>query len=1123
MSRIHRDQRLEEDAAAKLEAMKAIPPEDRARVQEMTEAFLNTPLGAQYDSMNMFLQEKDPDAMMLNLGLPLSDGHPRKITGGTLPGENGSLLSSGVGGHLAQPATTLHSGEEAGEASAAQAQAAPPHTAAPASANSSTYIDGVTGGAASRDAIAGSGTRPMFSEEPPTPVRPPQQAFGMNGYPSPFTTSQVDPSLTVAGGGGGGRNRADDFNFLVRTLGAHRKFEEARAKVVPEMMRRGIRPTGGTLAALLAGAGVNKNPDAAEEVWREMVQMGVRPTAYAWAARVDAHARGGRMRRALQLGKEMRDLGYPWEVMTYTSLIAGCTRKKNYTGAWNLWQEMIKWGVQPDAMAYNTMIKLCAETRQYERAMTFIDEMDMKDIRPSRITMESLIRAAATAPQWIRAYGGIVDDLVQRFIGLGVTPETDTYRALLVAYGNGGDADKVLQCIEEAHLLVGHTADLIGDGTPKLPYKAYCDALVAIAKCNSVGRHRGTRPRWGTLAGQDALVMDISAVDVPEEDFDRVRQMQMSTMEWDESGEAALKKGFRKGKRIKFMGITTPKDIIGDEEYERAIEDEYERVVKKAKAIKEMEARENLLQLGIDPDEEEKVAKTRPRVLPDPSEREPIGAPVPHWLTGEDPDAYLSGSAPPMNSSAQQEQEQLRISDGIEGPDGGAGESRGMGVRERSWELEEESWGKKYLSAQEQSPKRRGGDVASGGPAATPPRGREGTPGGVFKRVTMLDLLEGDQSRGEDGRGGSSSKGELEAEGGGDGLALPDNLEEMMEEGVSTVREEPEAQADTAFEQMMAEAVARGEEEEQQHDDGSDIDVAFSFNGDGEGEGSALSADSGEEDDDTNLVHDGSSLMDQLEKLQLQRENPDEDDQVEKQEKEEEYEGWTPLMHEDINVRTRALMGVVGLLETDAMAAARAADAEKGFAPEQGAGPAVRETLYARLKTLTEARSVKKAMEFVDEEYPKEGAKLDVEATLAVVEMFINTRKVELAEEFEQKQREGGLAPNRSRILAAILNARARRAVAWTQEIGHVRRVLDTMQKLRIKPNENELRFVRQLVDKGRFEHSWLPADPNAHVKRMKLEVKKSRPVSKSFFKVVSKMKNAKFMQGTGRGKSRIE
>lgn len=73
-----------------------------------------------------------------------------------------------------------------------------------------------------------------------------------------------------------------------------------------------------------------------------------------------------------------------------------------------------------------------------------------------------------------------------------------------------------------------------------------------------------------------------------------------------------------------------------------------------------------------------------------------------------------------------------------------------------------------------------------------------------------------------------------------------------------------------------------------------------------------------------------------------------------------------------------------------------------------------------------------------------------------------------------------------SRILGAILNARARRAVAWTQELPGVQQVLDTMQKHRIKPHENELRFVRQLVDRGSFDHSWLPADPNVHVKRVR-------------------------------------
>lgn len=40
---------------------------------------------------------------------------------------------------------------------------------------------------------------------------------------------------------------------------------------------------------------------------------------------------------------------------------------------------------------------------------------------------------------------------------------------------------------------------------------------------------------------------------------------------------------------------------------------------------------------------------------------------------------------------------------------------------------------------------------------------------------------------------------------------------------------------------------------------------------------------------------------------------------------------------------------------------------------------------------------------------------------------------------------------------------------------------------------------------------------------QMRLERKKSKPVNKSFFNVVSKVKNAKSMQGSGRGKIKIE
>lgn len=49
-----------------------------------------------------------------------------------------------------------------------------------------------------------------------------------------------------------------------------------------------------------------------------------------------------------------------------------------------------------------------------------------------------------------------------------------------------------------------------------------------------------------------------------------------------------------------------------------------------------------------------------------------------------------------------------------------------------------------------------------------------------------------------------------------------------------------------------------------------------------------------------------------------------------------------------------------------------------------------------------------------------------------------------------------------------------------------------------------------------------LGADPSLP-SQMRLEVKKSKPTSKAFFKVVSKITNAKYMIGSGRGKSRAE
>lgn len=250
----------------------------------MTEDFLNTPLGAQDDSMNAYLRKKDPDAMMLNLGMTLSGDHEAITSGGGGGGDNLSISSGGQAPPAVPPqALLLGEGQE--------------QAAAAASGN-----DGPAGVPRSDPAVPGDGTPPPPPPPPsssstlPPMLRQAAGTYGPSSSSSPSSpAADLPPSVLssmMAGNGvgeaaGAGTARAaamspsaaaaQDFTFLMRTLGAHGRFEEARGRVMPEMRRRGIAPNDGTFAALLAGAAVDRNPDAAEEVREQACRVVITP------------------------------------------------------------------------------------------------------------------------------------------------------------------------------------------------------------------------------------------------------------------------------------------------------------------------------------------------------------------------------------------------------------------------------------------------------------------------------------------------------------------------------------------------------------------------------------------------------------------------------------------------------------------------------------------------------------------------------------------------------------------------------------------------------------------------------------------------------------------------------
>lgn len=404
--------------------------------------------------------------------------------------------------------------------------------------------------------------------------------------------------------------------------------------------------------------------------------------------------------------------------------------------------------------------------------------------------------------------------------------------------------------------------------------------------------------------------------------------------------------------------------------------------------------------------------------MPDPQEKEMRQAPIPPWLSslhgpdesgdggniagGEPPNAPLSiggGTSAESEGERREVEREESLREDRRGtmpePDGGW-EDEGWGggggagdLGDGGEEEEEEEWGggRKAWGEELEDDERAFEEFSDGG---SPPdvesdgrvsdvrrRGELGQDGGALRRTTMLDLLEGNlpvEAKGK-GDGGSRLEGDV---------AFPPNLEGIMEEmRVLAQKDLDRKQRRHTHDTVEEDGADRGEEEE----DSWDEDVAGSDEAGEYGEREAAAEQGPEEQareamrqmladapgggrvDSPATADGGGNVANAV----ATRDGESFDVSDGREEDEEEYEDWTPLMHEGTRERTEALLGVVDILEDDAMEAARRADAGQGRGEGgRGAGTAVQATLRARLRTLTESHRCKQAIRFVEEEYPKE-------------------------------------------------------------------------------------------------------------------------------------------------------
>lgn len=350
------------------------------------------------------------------------------------------------------------------------------------------------------------------------------------------------------------------------------------------------------------------------------------------------------------------------------------------------------------------------------------------------------------------------------------------------------------------------------------------------------------------------------------------------------------------------------------------------------------------------------------------------------------------------------ETDEISWGDGREGvpePDGGwegegwggrgstAGDVDGRGGAEE-WGGGHESWGEGFEENERHSEELSGiGSAPVRGSDSRVRRREEEVArqgGGALRQTTMLDLLEGNIPSEVEARGDGGG-GLLEGD-----VAFPPNMEGVMEEmRVLAQKDLDRKQRRHKHEPVDADGEEDEEEEGDWDEEGSDWDEAVGREDDDNGMEVVAGQDPEEQArealkqmlvdtplgravDSSQAAAGGSNVANAVaardeDSLDANDERDDDDD-------DDEYEDWTPLMHEGIRGRTEALLGVVEVLEADAMEAARRADAAQGRrggrGARRGAGSAVQATLRARLRVFTESHRCTQAIRFVEEEYPKE-------------------------------------------------------------------------------------------------------------------------------------------------------
>ena len=221
-------------------------------------------------------------------------------------------------------------------------------------------------------------------------------------------------------------------------------------------------------------------------MFERMVVLGVEPDTYAWTALVQATACAGKLDEARSHVERLSQLGLA-TVPMYNVILHALVQSRRRDEVEAMWERMhLEPGLQLSLQSFTIMLRHCAHTRETERAFFYMDELRGLGHQPDVVAFTALLRACAGAPHWVNGYQDTIFEAMAQMEGAELIPTTETYNAIIYAFGKAGD------CAAAEYYWWEMRSK--GLSPTRVTYNALFDAY---AKSQSVGaRDYGTRGRY---------------------------------------------------------------------------------------------------------------------------------------------------------------------------------------------------------------------------------------------------------------------------------------------------------------------------------------------------------------------------------------------------------------------------------------------------------------------------------------------------------------------------------------------------------------------------------------------------------------------------------------------------